>query len=229
MSLSIREQLIRLADEDYRKFSSSITPGTDNILGVRLPDLRKMAREIAKGDYHSYFNEASSDTYEEKMLQGMVIGYIKADIDEILGLAKKFIPMIDNWAICDSFCSGLKITRSHKEKVWDFLQPYLYSEKEFEIRFAVVMILNYYIDEVYAPMAFAHFDRIKHDGYYVKMAVAWAVSVYFAKMPDITLEYIKNNRLDDFTHNKGIQKIIESRRVDQATKEMLKNLRRTRR
>jgi len=224
---SIKERLIYLADEDYRKFSSSITPGADNILGVRLPVLRKMAKEIARGDFRTYINEASSDTYEEKMLHGMVIGYVKADIDEILRLTKDFIPLIDNWAICDSFCSGLKITKLYKEKVWDFLQPYLYSDNEFEIRFAVVMIINYYINELYAPKAFKHFDRIRHEGYYAKMAVAWAISAYFAKLPEITLEYLKNNMLDDFTHNKSIQKIIESRRVDQATKEMLKNLRRT--
>lgn len=227
--LSIKDQLKNLAEEKYRVFSSAITPGVNNILGVRLPVLRKMAKDIAGGDYRDFLKNVSADTYEEKMLKGMVIGYIKADIDEILELTKGFIPLIDNWAICDSFCSGLKITKSYKEKVWDFLQPYLYSDKEFEIRFGIVMIINYYIDEIYAPKAFKRFDRIKHDGYYVKMAVAWAISVYFAKLPDITLEYIKNNRLDDFTHNKAIQKIIESRRVDQATKEMVKTLRRTRR
>ncbi len=226
---SIKEQLINLADEKYRKFTLSITPGADNILGVRLPVLRKLAKDIAKGDYIRYFSEAASDTYEEKMLQGMVIGYIKADIDEILKLTGNFIPLIDNWAICDSFCAGLKITKLHKEKVWNFLHSYLHSQKEFEIRFGIVMIINYFIDETYAPKAFVHFDRIKHEGYYVKMAIAWAISAYFVKLPDITLEYIKNNRLDDFTHNKGIQKITESRCVDQTTKDMLKTLKRTRR
>ncbi|CRZ35290.1 3-methyladenine DNA glycosylase AlkD [Herbinix hemicellulosilytica] len=225
---AIKEQLIKLADEKYRMFTSSITPGAENILGVRLPVLRKIAKDIAKGDYISYFNEASSETYEEKMLQGMVIGYIKADIDEVLKLAGNFIPLIDNWAICDSFCAGLKITKLYKEKVWDFLQPYLHSLKEFEIRFGIVMIINYFIDEIYAPKAFEHFDRIKHEGYYVKMAIAWAISAYFVKQPDITLAYIKNNRLDDFTHNKGIQKIIESRCVDKSTKDMLKVLKRPR-
>lgn len=227
--LSIKEQLIKLAEEDYKKFSSSLTPGAGNMLGVRIPVLRKMAKDIAKGDYREYYKEASSDTFEEKMLQGMVIGYIRADIEEILRLVKDFIPLIDNWALCDSFCAGLKITKRHKERVWDFIQPYLYSDKEFEIRFGVVMILDYYVDEKYAPKAFEHFDRIKHEGYYVRMAVAWAISVYFAKLPGITLEYMKNNRLDDFTHNKAIQKTIESYRVDQTMKEMIKTLRRTRR
>lgn len=227
--ISIKEQLYALADEEYRKFQSSLTPGIDNIIGVRLPALRKLAKEIAGGNFREYLQEASADTYEEKMLRGLVIGYIKADIDEVLKLAEDFIPLIDNWAICDSFCTGLKIAKAHKEKVWSFLQPYLHSDKEFEIRFAVVMILNYYVDEIYAPKAFEHFDRIKHDGYYVRMAIAWAISAYFVKLPDLTLEYIKNNRLDDFTHNKGLQKITESRCVDHTTKEIIKTLRRTRR
>jgi len=226
---SIKERLYALADEEYRKFQSSLTPGIDNIIGVRLPALRKLAKEIAGGNFREYLKKASADTYEEKMLRGLVIGYIKADTDEVLKLAKDFIPLIDNWAICDSFCTGLKIAKSHKEKVWNFLQPYLHSDKEFEIRFGVVMILNYYVDEIYAKKAFEHFDRIKHDGYYARMAIAWAISAYFVKLPDLTLEYIKNNRLDDFTHNKSIQKITESRCVDKTTKEMIRILRRTRR
>lgn len=225
--LSIKEQLQNLADEEYRKFSSSLTPGKNNILGVRLPLLRKMAKEIVKGNWQEYIKDATADTFEEVMLHGMIIGYIKADIEDILRLIKDFIPLIDNWAVCDSFCSGLKIAKSHKERVWDFIQPYLYSDREFEIRFGVVMIINYYVDAEYAFYAFSHFDRIKHEGYYVKMAIAWAISAYFIALPTLTLEYIKNNKLDKFTHNKGLQKIRESLRVDRATKEMIKSLIRT--
>lgn len=226
MGISVREQLNKLADEEYRRFSSSLIPGKENILGVRLPDLRKLAKAIAKEDYKKYMNEATADTFEEVMLQGMVIGCIKADIEEVLVLVKDFIPLIDNWSVCDSFCNSLKIAKLYKEKVWEFIQTYLYADREYEIRFAVVMILNYYVDSTYAPGVFSHFDRIKHEGYYVKMAIAWAVSIYFVALPDITLEYMKENKLDDFTHNKGIQKIIESFRVDKETKEKVKKLRR---
>lgn len=226
MRLSIREQLNMMADEQYRKFSSSLTPGQDNIIGVRLPLLRKLAKEIAKGDWRGYFNGATSDTFEEIMLQGMVIGYLKIDIETILILAKDFIPLIDNWSVCDSFCNSLKITKVYKERVWDFIQTYLQSDKEYEIRFGVVMLLNYYVESSYASDVFRHFDRIKHEGYYVKMAVAWAISIYFVVLQELTLVYIKDNNLDDFTYNKSLQKIRESLRVDKKTKEMIKELKR---
>lgn len=216
-----------LAEEEYRQFSSGLTPGKDNILGVRLPKLRNLAKTIAKGDWRAYLAEAGTETFEEVMLQGMVIGYIKADIEEILKLMSKFIPLIDNWAVCDSFCNGLKITKKHLELVWDFLKPYLESDKEYEIRFGVVMLLNYYIDSNYAPMAFAYFDNIKHSGYYVKMAVAWAISIYFINLPELTLRYLKENALDDFTYHKALQKIRESLRVDPETKEMIRTMKRT--
>lgn len=224
MKLSIREQLNILADEQYRKFSSSLTPGKDNIIGVRLPLLRKLAKEIVKGDWREYLDYATSNTFEEVMLQGMVIGYLKADIELVLALTKDFIPLIDNWAVCDSFCSSLKITKVYKERVWDFLQTYLQSDKEYEIRFGVVMLLNYYVEINYASDAFRHFDRIKHESYYVKMAVAWAISIYFVVFQDRTLEYIKDNNLDGFTYNKALQKIRESTRVDKKTKEMIKKV-----
>lgn len=159
------------------------------------------------------------------MLQGMVIGLCKADIEKVLSLAAKHIPKIDCWSVCDTFCSGLKITDTHRERVWEFIQPYLLSDKEYEIRFGVVMLLHYLTPE-YAPLAFAHFDRIKHDGYYVKMAVAWVFSMYYVHFPELTMEYLKDNKLDDFTYNKALQKIIESLRIDQDTRLIIKGMKR---
>jgi 3-methyladenine DNA glycosylase AlkD len=109
--------------------------------------------------------------------------------------------------------------------MWEFLQPYLASDQEYEIRFGVVMLLHYLLPE-YAPLAFASFDRIKHEGYYVKMAVAWVLSMYYVHLPEQTLEYLKMNDLDDFTYNKALQKITESLRVDQASKVMLRSMKR---
>ena len=243
---SIQERLYELADEEYRAFSQKLTPGKTNILGVRLPVLRKLAEEIAKEDWRAYLKEAMEDSIEpqateqgneaeaskketsmeEVLLQGMVIGKCKADIEEILCLTAAFIPKIDCWPVCDSFCTSLKITNNHRERVWEFLQPYLRSGKEYEIRFGVVMLLNYYILPEYAPSAFAHFDRIVHEGYYVKMAVAWAISIYFIKLPELALSYLRDNQLDDFTYNKALQKITESYRVEQDTKEMIRGMKR---
>ena len=134
----LRAELLALVDEKYRKFSSGLTPGTNNILGVRLPALRKIGKRIAKADWRSYLETAQVDSFEETLLQGMVIGYADVELPERLMLIKDFIPKIDNWSICDSFCTGLKFTKKHKEEVWLFLQPYLKSKEVYEIRFGVV-------------------------------------------------------------------------------------------
>jgi len=228
MEQTVREQLYQLAEEKYRIFSSSLLPGKENILGVRIPLLRKIAQKIAKEDWRAYLVSAENDYLEEVMIQGMVIGSAKADIEELLQYAAKFVPLIDCWSICDSFCSGLKFTNKNKERVWEFLQPYLLSDKEYEIRFGVVMLLSYCVTPEYVSLAFAHFDRIKHTGYYVMMAVAWAVSVYYIKFPEQTYGYLKNNTLDDITFNKALQKITESYRIEDKTKEMIRGMKRKR-
>ncbi len=225
VELTIREQLEELAEEKYRIFSSSLTPGKDNILGVRIPLLRKIAKKIVKGDWRTYLLQAKEDSMEEVMLQGMVIGYCNADIEEVLKLTRNFIPKIDCWPVCDGFCGGLKITKINMERVWEFIQTYLESEQEYEIRFGVVMLL-YYLSKEYAPLAFAHFDRINHEGYYVKMAVAWVLSMYYVNLPEITMEYLYKNDLDDFTYNKTLQKITESLRIDQNMKEIIRSMKR---
>lgn len=222
---TIRQQLEELAEEKYRIFTSVLTPGKSNILGVRIPLLKKIAAKISKGDWRTYLAGAADDTMEEVMLQGMVIGNCKEDIEVVLTLVAAFVPKIDCWSVCDGFCSGLKITKKHQQRVWEFIQPYLLSDQEYEIRFGVVMLLHYITPE-YAPLAFTHFDRIKHEGYYVKMAVAWVLSMYYVNLPDHTLSYLGKNDLDNFTYNKTLQKITESLRVDQNTKEMIRNMKR---
>lgn len=226
MDTTIRAQIMGLADEKYRQFSASLIPNINNVVGVRLPELRKLARIIAKGDWRAYLAQADSDYFEEVMLQGMVIGCAKADVEEILHHIAAFVPKIDNWSVCDSFCSGLKITSLHKERVWEFIQPYLESDKEYDIRFGVVMLLNYYIDEHYIHLVLERLDRITHEGYYVKMAVAWAVSICFVKLPDITMDYLGSNSLDDFTYNKALQKITESYRIAPETKVLIRSMKR---
>ncbi len=225
MSLTIREELINLSEEDYRNFSSKLLPGVKNILGVRLPALRKIAKSIAKEDWKSYLNNARDDYFEEVMLQGMVIGYINnIDIDEIISLIRKYVPKINNWSVCDSFCNGLKITSKNKERMWNFLQEYLSSSDEFEVRFAVVMLLNFYVEEEYIELVLSNLDKIKHDGYYVKMAVAWAISICYVKFSEITFNYLKENNLDYFTYNKSLQKICESLKVSKEEKNIIRGM-----
>ncbi|MEN6413051.1 MAG: DNA alkylation repair protein [Veillonellales bacterium] len=226
MEKTIRDQLFASVDGEYQKFSSTLLPGTGNVLGVRLPVLRRLARKIAQTDWRSYLAGAPSKYFEEIMLQGMVIGYAKADIEEILPYVVQFIPRIDNWSVCDSFCSGLKFTGKYRQQVWSFLQPYLASAKEYEVRFGVVMLLHFYIDEEYIGRVLQSLDRVKNDGYYAKMAVAWALSVCYIKLPEPVMAYLKNNTLDDFTYNKALQKITESYRVDQQAKEIIRRMKR---
>lgn len=226
MEKTIRERLLELADENYQQFHSKLVPGTDNVLGVRLPEQRKLAKEIAKGDWRGYLATAPEDYYEEIMLKGLVIGYAKADLAEILTYIADFVPKIANWAVCDTFCTNLKITKKHLPEVWAFLQPYLRSKKEFELRFGIVMLLGYYIQDEYIDRVLALLDSAKRDGYYVKMAVAWAVSICFVKYPDKTMAYLKENTLDNFTYNKALQKITESLRVDSATKALIRSMKR---
>lgn len=222
----IREQIFELIDTDYQKFSAALIPTINNVLGVRLPELRKMAKKIVKGDWRTYLETAKDEYFEEIMLQGMVIGYVKTDIEELLFYVASFVPKIDNWSVCDSFCTGLKSTKENKERVWEFLQPYLSSKKEYEIRFGVVMLLDFYIETEYIERVLNLLDRVKHEGFYAKMAVAWAVSICYVKLPDSTMEYLRNNTLDDFTYNKALQKITESNRVDKETKSLIRSMKR---
>ena len=194
-------------------------PGTDNIIGVRIPILRNYAKKLSKQENikeYIFFNKTKY--YEEVMLQGMLIGLTKnCNIKEILTMIENFVPKIDNWAVCDICCAGLKIVNKNKEIVWNFIQKYLKSKKEFELRFATVMILDYFLDEKYIDKVLTILDNIKHNGYYVKMAVAWTISVAFVKFQDKVMKYLKNNNLDDWIYNKSLQKICESLRVDKET------------
>ncbi|CQR71866.1 DNA alkylation repair enzyme [Sporomusa ovata DSM 2662] len=227
MEQTIRARLLALVDEEYRQFHSKLLPDADNILGVRLPHLRELAKELARGDWRSYLQAARADYNEEIMLQGLVIGYAKADIEEILRHTAAFVPKINNWGVCDSFCNSLKITKKYRAQVWEFLQPYLRSQEEFELRFGIVMLLSFYIEDEYIEQVLLRLDDAKHEGYYVKMAVAWAISLCYINYPEQTMAYLKQNTLDDFTYNKALQKITESLRVDTATKSLIRGMKRS--
>lgn len=224
----VRTQLLDNVDAAYRQFSAALLPNiaSKDILGVRLPVLRKMAQVIVKKDWRAYLDGGENQSFEEVMLHGLIIGYAQADIEDILCRAAAFLPEIDNWSTCDSFCNSLKCAKSHRERVWSFLQPYVLSQAEYEVRFAVVMFIDFYIEPDYLERVLGLLDQIKHDAYYVKMAVAWAISVCYVKFPEQTLPYLQKNNLDDFTYNKALQKITESLKVDLQTKMAIRNMKR---
>lgn len=220
----IKQKLESLAEPEFQRFAAALIPNisADTIIGVRLLHLRKIAKQIARSDWKHYLENAVDDSFEEVMLQGMVIGCLKADFSEILHYAKQFIPKINNWSLCDSFCSGLKLAKAYPKEVWNFLVPYLKAEEEYSIRFGVVMLLFYYAEEEYREEAFGFLENINSDFYYVKMAVAWAVSIYYIKYPRETMEFLNRGTLEPFTYQKALQKIIESKKIDKETKDNIR-------
>ncbi len=222
----IRKELFALSEEKFREFASSLIPGCDNLIGVRIPQIRKIAKKIVKDNPIDYLDNASDIYFEETMLKALIIGNMNEDIEVTLEQIALFVPKITNWSLCDSFCNELKIVRLHKERVWKFLQSYHQSSMAYDIRFAVVMFLFHFIEKQYLDDILFICDVITHDDYYVKMAVAWCLQVCFVSFPQETMQYLKDNNLDDFTYNKALQKIIESLKVDKATKEIIKSMKR---
>ena len=225
----IRQELRDLMDEKYAKFNQKLCPDTKRkMLGVRIPQLRKLAQKIAKQDnWNEFLKQADDNYFEEVLLQGLVIAYKKLEMQEKLEYVKWFVPKIDSWAICDTFCPTLKIKPHDLPKVWNFLEPYLHSKQEFEVRFAVIMMLDYYITEEYVDQVLAKLDLFSHQGYYVKMAVAWCLAEIGTKFNEKAMNYLKSeNHLDKFTFNKALQKMRESYRIDKEQKEVLKAMKR---
>ena len=222
MKQDIKNKLLQMQDEDYKNFNKKICPDTKyKMLGIKMPKLRELAKELSKQNYN--VDEIDNEYFEEVIVQGLTIAYSKEDIEEKLKLIKQFVPKIDSWAICDTFCPTLKIKEKDKQTVWNFILPYLKSKKEFEVRFAVIMMLDYFIVDEYVDNVIENLDKVKNDGYYAKMAVAWTLAEIGIKYNDKFMNYLKEeNNLDKFTYNKTIQKLRESYRISKEQKEELK-------
>jgi 3-methyladenine DNA glycosylase AlkD len=219
---TVRKELLKLSEGKYKKFTQALNPGIDNLLGVRIPALRKLANEIFKYGPQSYLEDTDIKYTEELMLEAMIICKLKDNLDAI----KSFITKINGWAVCDTFCCGLNIADADKPKFLKFISPYIRSENEFDVRFCAISLLAIFDDPKYAKKALALLNKSKHLGYYAKMGVAWAVSVFFVKAKEETTVFLKKNSLDDFTHNKSIQKICESFRVSEEDRKLVRSLKR---
>ena len=147
MREEIRVRLSKMSDTDYQKFSQALVPGDGRgiMLGVRLPKLRKYAKELSKGDWRKELSCQEDLYFEETMLRGMILGCACKDIEELFAYLRDFIPRVRNWSVCDSVCNGLKLAETCPEKTWDFLQPYLYSKEEFPVRVGLIMLLSHFI------------------------------------------------------------------------------------
>ena len=221
----IRKILLENSDEKYRKFSSSLIPNTDNLLGIRIPFLRKFAKDIAKTCAEEFLREKNCEYFEETMLQGMVIGLVKTDIAQRFELIKYFLPKIKNWSVCDCFCCSLKFTKDNRKEVLEFLKPYIKSENEYDVRFAAVMLLDYFVNEEYIDTTLALLNEFTHEAYYAKMAVAWAISICYINYPDKTFEFLKRTKISPWVFNKSIQKITESIKIGKNLKDKARALR----
>ena len=218
------------ADEKYRDFTLNLNPGKEKIIGIRIPELRKKAAEISKGDWRKFLDISYKNDkgyIEEEFIRGLVIGNVKnCDIEEFIDYVDDFIGRIDSWSVNDTFCSSLKITKKNMDRMHTFILDNLKSKNPWRKRFSIVMLMDYYLSEEYLDEIFDICDTIKDDEYYYKMAVAWLLSMCFVKFRDRTMAYFTSCNLDDFTYNKALQKTRESLRVSKEDKETLKEMKR---
>ncbi len=221
-------KLKSLAEPQYRQFSSKLLPPEEakTMLGVRLPQLRSLARKMAKEDWRTFLAECPDDFFEEIMLQGMIIGCVDVGPEERFCYIRNFIPKIKNWSVCDSFCAGLKFAKQFPKAVWQFLQPYLQDSGEYPARFGLVMLLDYFSQEPYTEKALRRIDAVPSKAYYARMAAAWAISVCYVHNPKVTMAYLQHSSLDVPTFNKALQKITESNRASPEGKAAIRQLKR---
>lgn len=216
--------LFKKAKADYLEFTKKITnPGLIKMIGVKIPELRKIAKETAKTDFASYYSFYQGKYFEERMLLGMSIGYSDIDIyDKYLEIYAK---EITDWSLCDSVASSLKLIKKNNEHFYPLVLKLIETNQEFIIRFGLVILLFHYMNDDYIDEILKICLTIQSDAYYVKMAVSWVLCECFIKYPSKTDKYISSQYLSSFILNKTISKICDSFRVSKETKEMLKKRR----
>ena len=223
---TITDGLFALKDENYRRFHAKLIPDIpiDNIIGVRTPVLRKYAKEVAKLPEANIFLESLPHSYyEENNLHGALLSLLyPKDIIAFMEQLERFLPYVDNWATCDMLSP--KIFKKHLPYVYERVQKWLQSDAVYTIRFGIVTLLGFYLDDAFEPEMLQLVANVRSEEYYVNMAVAWYFSMALVKQYDATLAYIQNRVLEPWTHNKSIQKAIESRRIPQETKAYLRGL-----
>ena len=221
----IKSKLQAAYDENNAAFFLKISPQAKNVTGVRVPYLRKLAKEIVKGDVKDFLDNYNIETHEEFLLKGIVIFSSKLSLEEKLIYLEKYVPEIYDWSGCDIVISTFKCSDEELKKVYDFIMKYRYSKNEYETRFMIVMLFNFlkedYLDKIKEILETENFDK-----YYTQMAAAWLISVMFVKHREYTLAYLNNNSLDNFTYNRALQKIRESLRVSKEDKELVKKMKR---
>lgn len=220
----IQNRLFEMQDLKYMEFQRKIitTVNPDTIIGVRTPQLRKYANEISKTpQVQEYLKILPHKYFEENNLHGFIIETFK-DYDEAIEAIENFLPYIDNWATCDSISP--KIFKKHLSELYEKIKEWMKSDRTYTIRFGIKMLMSCFLDDKFKPEMLELAAEIKSDEYYVNMMTAWYFATALAKQYDAALPYLLEKRLDKWTHNKAIQKAVESYRINDDKKAYLKTL-----
>ncbi|MCD7756534.1 MAG: DNA alkylation repair protein [Firmicutes bacterium] len=219
----VQQALLAQRDDAYRQGQISLLPtvAPDTILGIRTPALRRMAREMT--DAQAFLRCLPHRYFEENQLHAFLLERGR-DFDRTVEQVDAFLPFVDNWATCDQ-CSP-RIFRTHRRELLPYIRRWLRSEHPYTVRFGMKMLMDLYLDADFAPEYPKMVASVRHTDYYVKMMAAWYFATALAKQYDAVLPYLAENRLDRWTHNKAIQKAVESRRISPERKELLKQYRR---
>lgn len=222
----VRAELLERQDLPFRDFTMRGTPGADNVIGVRIPEVRQIAKGLCRGDFKSYLIAEPKEYLEEILLHGIIMAQTQMELDTRFDYMTAFIPRINNWLVCDVVANSFRIKPDQEEKYWEFLTQYLDSKNEFAVRFMLVMMLDHFLTGDHVVETLAVVDAVRHPGYYVEMAKAWLVAEALVKDREVAMSYIYDNHLSDFAFNKAIQKARESYRVSARDKDLLLQLKR---
>ena len=220
----IREELFKLQDEKYRDFQSALTPTVDakTAIGVRTPELRKYAKELVKReDVGEFLSDLPHKYFDENQLHAFILSEMK-DFDECMEAVNRFLPYVDNWATCDQMSP--KVYKKHKKELLSQVKKWLKSKETYTVRFAIRMLMVYFLDEDFDISYPGMVAKIRSDEYYINMMTAWYFATALAKQYEAILPFIEERKLDGWTHNKAIQKAVESYRITDEQKNYLRSL-----
>ncbi len=221
----ITKGLFALQDESYRAFQAKLIPEIeyDRIIGVRTSDLRRFAKEIAKQPcVEEFLQELPHTYYEENNLHGALLSLRYKEVEPLLEQLEQFLPYVDNWATCDMLSP--KVFKKDLPLVYERVKQWLKSNQTYVVRFGIVTLLGYFLDDAFEPEMLQLVAEVQSEEYYIKMAAAWYFSIALVKQYNTAIPYFTEPVLEPWTHNKAIQKAVESRRIDEETKNYLKSL-----
>ncbi len=222
--LKVLDKLFELKDEKYANFHSKLIPNIprEKIIGVRVPEMRRLAKEYFKSEESKLFlSSLPHKYYDENLLHGMLLSMIK-DYDDCINELEKFLPYIDNWAVCDTISP--KVFKNNKEKLIEKIKIWISSKETYVCRFGILMLMKHFLDDDFKPEYLEDVADIKSDEYYVNMMIAWFFATALSKHWAETIIYLEKEKLDVWVHNKTIQKARESYRIIARQKEYLKSL-----